>query len=121
MCKKLYGLALVVLAAALIACCPPAVQAGFEGGPSPALVTVAEAKALPDDAWVTLQGYIERHIRKDLYLFRDETGTITVDIDDDEWDGFVVKPTDKIEICGEVDKDFTSIEIDVERIRIISQ
>ena len=115
--KRLYVYVTALLAT--IFCALPTTEAGFVGGPNPTIVTVAEAKTLPDDAWVVLQGYIERHIRKDLYLFRDETGTITVDIDDDEWQGFVVKPTDKIEIRGEVDREFASLEIDVDYIRLL--
>lgn len=118
--RKWYVFVLCLTAVVLALPVTPA-QAGFVGGPSPAVVTAAEAKSLPDDAWVTLQGYIERHIREDHYLFRDETGTITVEIDDEEWGGLVVKPTDKIEISGEVDREFTSLKIDVDRLRLLDR
>ena len=83
--------------------------------------TVEEAKRMPDDTWVVLHGYIESHIRLFHYVFRDETGSITVEIDDDKWRGQVVGPRDKVEIEGEVDRDPWSLEIEVKRIRKIEQ
>ena len=83
------------------------------------LNTVEEAKTMRDDEWVVLQGYIESHIRTDHYVFRDETGSITVEIDDDKWRGQIIGPRDKVEIEGEIDRDPWSLEIEVERIRKI--
>lgn len=89
---------------------------GFSG-PSVSAVTVKEASKMSDDTPVVLKGKIEKHLGGDRYLFKDLTGTITVDIDDDEWRGLTVTPDDVIEISGEVDKDWTSTEIDVKSIR----
>ena len=82
-------------------------------------MTVEQAKKMSDDTWVTLQGTIESQVSKEHYLFRDATGTINIDIDDKRWNGLTVTPKDKVEIEGEVDKDFNSVEIDVKRIRKI--
>ncbi|MFV0481920.1 MAG: YgiW/YdeI family stress tolerance OB fold protein [Campylobacteraceae bacterium] len=91
------------------------VQGGFTG-PSISASTVAEAKALRDDMPIVLEGKIVQHLGKDKYLFRDATGDITVDIDHKDWRGVSVGPDDTVVIYGEVDKDWNSIEIDVDRV-----
>lgn len=96
-----------------------ATQGGFSG-PSAALTTVEKAKTLRDDAWVILQGNIEQRLGDDTYLFRDSTGTINVDISHKRWGGQTITPTDKVQIEGEVDKDWNSVEIDVKSISKIN-
>ncbi len=87
--------------------------------PSERVVSVEEARKLPDDTRVVLRGYIVDHLRSDHYTFRDETGRIAVEIDDDNWHGLDVGPDDRVEIYGEVDRDFSSVEIEVNRIILI--
>ncbi len=96
-------------------------EAGFVPAPGAdpgnGIVTVEQAKQLPDDTHVVLRGNIQSRTREDHYVFRDETGTITIEIDDDDWHGLVVGPDDRVEIVGEVDRDFNSIKVDVDVIR----
>ncbi len=92
-----------------------AVQAGYSG-PSAAGVTVAEAKKLSDDTPVIMTGKITQSLGGEKYLFTDATGSVTVEIDDDDWRGVDVNENDTVEIRGEVDKDFTSFEIDVDSV-----
>lgn len=92
------------------------VQTGGFSGPKASSTTVEQAKTMSDDTWVTLQGTIEMQVGKELYQFRDATGTINVDIDDKRWNGLVITPKDKVEIQGKVDKDWNSVEIDVKKI-----
>jgi uncharacterized protein (TIGR00156 family) len=82
--------------------------------------TVAEAKQMRDDSKVALEGYIVKQLGPEHYTFRDDTGEIEVEIDDDEWRGQTVRPETKISIDGEVDRDSTSVSIDVDRLRIIA-
>ncbi|MEH2922093.1 YgiW/YdeI family stress tolerance OB fold protein [Samsonia erythrinae] len=91
-------------------------KGGFTDSQS-SLTTVEKVKSLRDDSWVTLQGNIEKRIGDENYLFRDSTGTIEVEIDHKRWNGQMVSPTDKVEIQGELDKDFNSVEVDVKQIR----
>ncbi|KHT18701.1 MULTISPECIES: YgiW/YdeI family stress tolerance OB fold protein [Pectobacterium] len=91
-------------------------QGGFIDQQS-SLTTVDKAKDLRDDSWVTLSGNIEKRIGDENYLFRDATGTMEVEIDHKRWNGQMVSPTDKVEIQGELDKDFNSVELDVKQIR----
>lgn len=81
--------------------------------------TVKEVKNMKDDTWVVMQGKIERKIGHEEYLFTDDTGSITVEIDNDDWKGTVVTPQDKVEIIGEVDKGILSDEIEVKKIKVI--
>jgi uncharacterized protein (TIGR00156 family) len=83
---------------------------------------VAEVIELPDDTRVVLQGYLlDDRIRSDHYTFRDDTGSITVEIDDHEWRGLTVTPADKVEIRGEVDRDLLTIEVEVDYIRKLEE
>lgn len=94
-------------------------QGGFTGPSSKA--TVASAKTLSDDAMVTLRGNIVERISGDTYLFKDATGTINVEIDDNRWNGVSVSPEDLVEIHGEVDKDWNSVEIDVKQVSKVAK
>lgn len=95
-------------------------QGGGFVGPNGSSTTVESAKSLRDDAWVTLRGNIVERISDDLYVFKDATGTINVDIDHKRWNGLTVTPQDTVEIQGEVDKDWNSVEIDVKQIRKVN-
>ncbi|MFC3393805.1 YgiW/YdeI family stress tolerance OB fold protein [Brenneria rubrifaciens] len=91
---------------------------GFVGAQG-SVTTVAKAKEMKDDSWVTLRGTIEQRIGDEDYLFRDESGTITVEIDDKYWNGQTVTPQDKVELQGELDKGFNSSELDVKHLKKI--
>ncbi|HCI5935387.1 TPA: YgiW/YdeI family stress tolerance OB fold protein [Klebsiella quasipneumoniae subsp. quasipneumoniae] len=95
-------------------------QGGGFTGPSGAVTTVTNVKSLRDDTWVTLRGKITERVSDDLYKFQDATGVINVDIDHKRWNGVTVGPQDTVEIQGEVDKDWNSVEIDVKQIRKIT-
>lgn len=93
---------------------------GFNGG-NQAISTVAQAKQMPDDSWVTLQGNIIKQIGKEDYVFKDNTGEINVEIDDRDWRGITVSPQDTVIITGEVDTHrFKATDIDVKNIQIVS-
>lgn len=95
-------------------------QSGGFVGPNGTVTTVASAKSMRDDAWVTLRGNIVERISDDLYVFKDSSGTVNVDIDHKRWNGLTVTPQDLVEIQGEVDKDWNSVEIDVKQIRKVT-
>lgn len=91
-------------------------QGGFSG-PSSQSVTVSEAQRMADDVQVKLKGYIIQKLDHKDYLFKDDTGTIQVEIKDHIWNGITITPEDLVEISGEVDKDWTSVEIEVKQLR----
>ena len=71
-------------------------QAGGFQGPGLAPSSVAEALKLNDDA----------------------SGSVTVEIDNEDWRGVTVTPKDTIVIQGEIDKDFFKTEIDVDSVAL---
>ena len=123
---------LAAMVAVMALCSAPvlaAQQGGFSGpttttqsqnggfvGPNGSSATVESAKSLRDDTWVTLRGNIVERISDVLYVFKDATGTVNVDIDHKRWNGVTVTPQDVVEIQGEVDKDWNSGEIDGKQI-----
>ena len=95
---------------------------GFVGPSSVHVVTVEQAKNMSDDTPVILRGHIESKVGKEDYMFRDTTGTIKVDIDDDDWNGLTVTPDDLVEIHGEVDTHWSKpVDIDVDAINLIQK
>ena len=88
-------------------------------GPSNAAVTVKEALSAKDDTLVTLTGKVEKRINSDKYLFTDNTGSITVEIDDELWYGLTLSDNELIKITGKIDKDLLSRKVDVKRIEKI--
>jgi uncharacterized protein (TIGR00156 family) len=93
-------------------------EGGFSG-PGLEVTLAAEASKLRDDSYVILRGNVIRHLGKDKYVFRDSSGEINVDIDRDKWLGQTVTPETVVEIRGEIDKDWNSVEVDVDRIVIV--
>ena len=93
---------------------------GFTGPGAVAVNTVQGALNAYDDTIVTLTGKITRQVAHEKYEFRDNTGTIIIEIDDDEWYGVQAGPNDTVQIRGEVDSDtFRRNEIDVKFITIV--
>ena len=89
---------------------------GFVDGQPSAVTTVQQALKARDDTPVTLTGYIVSRIGNDddEFIFRDNTGEIKLDVEDQAWKGQNVGPKDKITISGQVDTNgLRKSEIDV--------
>lgn len=114
----LAGMALTLIASGAVAAEP---AGGFRGPDSLRLVTVAEAGQLGDDTAVKLQGHIVRALGDGRYEFKDQTGTITVEIEREDWNGVEATPETLIEIQGEIDKDWyrSGVEVDVDSVRLV--
>jgi uncharacterized protein (TIGR00156 family) len=91
-------------------------RGGFTGPSSFAARKVNEVKNLPNNTDVTLEGKIERKLRRGQYLFNDGTGTITVEIDHKEWRGQTVSPEDVVVLYGDVDRSYNGLKIEVDWI-----
>ena len=78
-------------------------KGGFVGG-AETIVTVKQVNEMRDDVPVIVKGHIVQRMGEDNYLFEDATGSITVEIDDDEWRGQTVTPEDTVKLYGEVDR-----------------
>ncbi len=125
---------LIVLSLVLFFAFPGWAVGGFQGGASPAgqggfqgpggqagVTTVAQAKSARDDTPVVLTGHIVSRAAGDHehYLFRDSTGEIVVDIDDELFLGRTVTPETTVRLYGEVDKELMErTKIDVKSLEI---
>ena len=67
------------------------------------VVTVSQVAKLADETGVTLTGQISKHLQSDHYEFKDSSGTINVEIDDDLWRQAGLKVGDHVRLVGEVD------------------
>ena len=86
---------------------------------TPSLTTVKHALTLKDDTKVQLRGNVVKAIGDEKYQFRDNTGTITVDIDDELWQGKPIAANATVTLFGEVDIDYKPtkrVEIDVDAV-----
>ena len=82
--------------------------------------TVKQALGMKDDSNVQLKGYVVKAVGDEKYQFRDSTGSITVEIDDELWQGKPISAKTPVTIIGEVDIDYKPakrVEIDVEQLR----
>jgi len=91
------------------------------GAASGGNIMIKEILAKPvNNMWVTVKGKILRKVAPEKYIFSDGTGEIKVDIDDGYFPfNRPVTPQTIIEISGELNSDFTRLEIDVRQVIII--
>ena len=85
-------------------------------GPTVPISTVKKAKSFRDDTPVVLEGKIRQSIGANKYFFADSTGEIVIEIDRDDWRGVTVGENDVVVIYGEVDRGFSKVTIEVDRI-----
>lgn len=111
--------AAVATAAALMMAVAPA-QAQFVGGPSTTITVKQLVDTGRDDQLVTLEGYLVEQVKHEKYTFRDATGTVLVEIDDEVFMGQRVDPKTKVRLEGEFEKDMLEKdEVDVHKLTII--
>lgn len=94
-----------------------AAHGGFKDSVAPKKATVAEILKMNNNSYISVQGNIVKRISDDKYSFKDNTGTITVEIDDDKWGGVNAGTQDKLELIGEVEKKYNTTELDVDSVR----
>ena len=80
--------------------------------------TVQDAQNMNEDVMVVLQGNISKRLKKDKYLFNDNTGEIVVEIEGYAWNGQDVSPTDMVTIVGEIDKNDNVNIVEVDQIML---
>lgn len=122
--KLLLALAALITSTSTFAQTYPEVNsavAGFQG-PSQGLNSVQQvlgAGLSSDDMPVTLTGFLKASLGGEMYIFTDGTGEISVEIDHDKWWGQTATPETRIQIFGEIDKDFMGTKIDVEVLKVL--
>lgn len=95
-------------------------QAKYVGPTNNSGGTISDILKNPlDDQRVILNGFIIKKIGHEKYLFKDETGEIRIDIDDEKMPAVRIDHTSKVQIHGDVDvENHRSPQIDVDAIII---
>ena len=117
-------------------------QAQFVGGPSNVTTVKNLLDSGKDDQLATLEGYIVQNrqiaavlhfscvipesrrfmqnVKHEKYMFRDSTGEMLVEIDDEVFKGQRVDPKTKVRIDGELERDFMEKDkVDVYNLTIL--
>ena len=89
---------------------------GMMNNNQPAVWTVTEIMNLPDDTPVVMRGYITKNMGNNIFVFEDDSGTIMLEIDEEDWNGNTVRVDDIVTVYGNVDKGSNYTEIDVNSI-----
>ena len=76
--------------------------AGYTGpGATPTTTTVKAALEAADDTPVVLQGTIVKRIKGDIYEFRDATGSMKVEIDDEDFPPMEINDKTRVKLTGD--------------------
>ncbi len=114
------ALAVFPLASAYAGYNGPTNPGGFTGPGAVNVTTAAAVEKAHDDAVAVLEGYLVEQVKSDLYIFKDDSGTVLVEIDHEDFLGASVTPQTRVRLIGEVDKGvFERTKVDVERLEII--
>ena len=98
-----------------------AAAAPYSGPSSIPLMTVKQVlDSAKDNQHARLQGRIVSHDGGKNYTFADDSGRMPVEISAKRFpQGQTVSAEQRVEIVGEVDKDFRSMEFEVDQVRVI--
>lgn len=99
--------------------------AGAQTGAAPgatSVTTAAQAAQAQDDTQVVLEGMLVRQIRGDRYEFRDASGTITVEIEDEDWPNRQPVLEKRLRLHGDVERKRIrrTVEVEVNRVELLN-
>ena len=94
-----------------------AAHGGFKDSAVIKKSNISEVLKMNNNAYVFIQGNIVKRLSDDKYTFKDSTGTMTVEIDDDKWGDVSADTQDRLELVGEVEKKYNTTELDVDSVR----
>ena len=92
---------------------------GFKSSVNPVVSPVKDVLKMRDNQVATVKGNIVKRMSDDKYLFKDNSGEMTVEIDNKYWGGLQVDESNVLELTGKVDKDFNSISLEVFTVKKI--
>jgi uncharacterized protein (TIGR00156 family) len=99
---------------------PGLAEAQYHGPNAASVGTASAARSAHDDTMAVLEGVLTQKVGDDGYEFRDDTGTIRVEIDEEAFPvGVPVGPATRVRLIGEVDKAWGSVEVDVKRLELM--
>ncbi|MGE8217891.1 hypothetical protein D3C87_360800 [compost metagenome] len=95
--------------------------AGYTGpGATAVATTVAQARQQRDDHTVLLVGHLVAKVADERYRFKDATGEIEVEIDDEDMPRAPIGATTPVELLGKVDTHrFKATDIEVKRVQVL--
>ena len=99
---------------------PNATFAEFLGPGAMAAISVEAAKGLPAESRVILEGHIVDELDPGFFRFRDASGAMKIEIDEEIWRGRPVDPGDQVRIHGAVDQSRLETEIDASHLEVMS-
>ena len=80
---------------------------------------ISDAKAMPDDTEVVIQGVIVQNLGDDDYLVKDDSGTVNIEIDEDLVQGNTITPETEVLITATVDKEGNVTSLEAEEIQFM--
>jgi uncharacterized protein (TIGR00156 family) len=110
---------LSIVAAAGLIFGAAAVNAGTMSGSDKPVSQVSAVQNMPDDSMVYIQGYLTQNLGNEMYTFQDDSGTITVEIDDDLLASSAATPNTLVWIAAEVNKDGNVTSLEAEEIQFL--
>lgn len=80
---------------------------------------VSDVNNMPEDATVYIQGYLVQNLGNEMYTFQDDSGTITIEIDDSLMASNAMSPNALVWIVAEVNKDGNVTSLEAEEIQFL--
>jgi uncharacterized protein (TIGR00156 family) len=79
---------------------------------------VSAAQKMADEQKVKMEGVLAKHVAGELYILKDATGVITLEIDNMDYPTSTLKIGKKYTFFGEIDKEDHLLKIDVESLEL---
>ena len=80
---------------------------------------ISDVKAMPDDTEVVIQGVIVQNLGDENYLVKDDSGTVTIEIDEDLVQGNTITPEAEVLITATVDQDDNVTSLEAEEVQFM--
>ena len=80
---------------------------------------ISDVKAMPDDTEVVIQGVIVQNLGDENYLVKDDSGTVTIEIDEDLVQGNTITPEAEVLITATVDQEDNVTSLEAEEIQFM--
>ncbi len=80
---------------------------------------VANASNMPEDTIIYIQGNLTQSLGDEMYIFTDDSGNITVEIDDSLMNGQTFTPNMAVIITASIDKEGNVTSLDAEEIEFV--
>ena len=83
---------------------------------APVYWSVSEIVDMPDNTAFVLLGRITKNMGNEIFVFEDASGTIMLQIDEEDWNGNTVRVDDVVTVYGHIDKNGNMTEVEVDSI-----